>query len=207
MSGFTCCNGTALESNTKLQDSIYFQSADHQTLFVNLFIPSTLTWSERNVAIQQITDYPYADTTRIVVKGNGRFDLKVRVPSWATKGVFVKINGRDEAVKAAPGSYLTLSRTWRDKDSVEVRMPFSFHLDHLVDQPNVASLFYGPVLLAAEEPEARTDWRKVELDVKDISRSITGDPATLRFQVDGVAFRPFFETYGRHSVYVYVAFK
>jgi len=74
-------------------------------------------------------------------------------------------------------------------------------------QPNVASLFYGPVLLAAEEPEARTDWRKVELDVKDISRSITGDPATLRFQVDGVAFRPFFETYGRHSVYVYVAFK
>jgi DUF1680 family protein len=69
MSGFTCCNGTALESNTKLQDSIYFQSADHQTLFVNLFIPSTLTWSERNVAVQQITDYPYADTTRIVVKG------------------------------------------------------------------------------------------------------------------------------------------
>jgi DUF1680 family protein len=119
----------------------------------------------------------------------------------------VKINGRDEAVKAAPGSYLTLSRAWRDKDSVEVRIPFSFHLDHLVDQPNVASLFYGPVLLAAEEPEARTDWRKVELDVKDISRSITGDPATLRFQVDGVAFRPFFETYGRHSVYVYVAFK
>ena len=26
MTGFTCCNGTALESNTKLQDSIYFRS-------------------------------------------------------------------------------------------------------------------------------------------------------------------------------------
>ena len=43
MSGFTCCNGTALESNTKLQDSIYFRSADNRTLYVNLFIPSTLT--------------------------------------------------------------------------------------------------------------------------------------------------------------------
>ncbi len=32
MSGFTCCNGTALESNTKLQDSIYFRSADDQAL-------------------------------------------------------------------------------------------------------------------------------------------------------------------------------
>ena len=49
MSGFTCCNGTALESQTKLQDSIYFHSADHQALYVNLFIPSTLTWAERKV--------------------------------------------------------------------------------------------------------------------------------------------------------------
>ena len=45
MSGFTCCNGTALESNTKLQDTIYFHSANNQALYVNLFIPSTLTWA------------------------------------------------------------------------------------------------------------------------------------------------------------------
>jgi len=119
----------------------------------------------------------------------------------------VKINGRDEAVKATPGAYLTLSRTWRDQDTIEVRMPFAFRLDHLMDQPNVASLFYGPVLLAAEEPEARTDWRQLVLDVNDISKSISGDPATLRFQIAGVPFKPFFETYGRHSVYLHVTFK
>ena len=45
MNGFTCCNGTALESNTKLQDSIYFRSADNRALYVNLFVPSTLTWT------------------------------------------------------------------------------------------------------------------------------------------------------------------
>ncbi|HEX5070874.1 MAG TPA: beta-L-arabinofuranosidase domain-containing protein, partial [Vicinamibacterales bacterium] len=207
MSGFTCCNGTALESSTKLQDSIYFQSVDHQTLYVNLFIPSTLNWSERKVTVQQVTDFPYADTTRLVIRGGGRFDVKVRVPAWATRGLFVTINGREEAVKAPPGTYLTLSRTWRDQDTIDVRMPFSFRLDHLMDQPNVASLFYGPVLLAAEEPEARTDWRQVALDVTDISRSITGDPAALRFQIAGVPFKPFFETYGRYSVYMYVSFK
>lgn len=53
---------------------------------------------------------------------------------------------------------MTLSRPWRENDTIELRMPFAFHLDHLVDQPNVASLFYGPVLLAAEEPAARTEW-------------------------------------------------
>ena len=207
MSGFTCCNGTALESNTKLQDSIYFKSANNSALYVNLFIPSTLTWTERKVSVQQITDYPYADTTKLVIKGAGRFDVKVRVPSWATKGFFVKINGRDEAVKATPGSYLTLSRAWRDGDTIELRMPFKFQLDHVMDQPNVASIFYGPVLLAAEEAAARTDWRQVVLDVNDISRSITGDPAALRFSIADAAFKPFYETYGRHSVYVHVTFK
>ena len=47
MGGFSCCNGTALESNTKLQDTIYFRSGDQQTLYVNLFVPSTLSWTER----------------------------------------------------------------------------------------------------------------------------------------------------------------
>jgi DUF1680 family protein len=207
MNAFTCCNGTALESHTKLQDTIYFHGADHSALYVNLFVPSTVTWAQRKVTVQQVTDFPYSDTTRLVVRGSGRFDLRIRVPGWATRGFFVKINGRDEAVKAAPGSYVTLSRAWRDNDTIEVRMPLSFHLDHVVDQPNVASLFYGPVLLAAEEPAARTDWRQVVLDADDISRSITGDPATLRFSIAGVAFKPFYETYGRHSVYLQVSFK
>src|ERR1044072_5344650 len=83
MNGFTCCNGTALESNTKLQDSIYFRSADNRTLYVNLFVPSTLTWTERNGTVQQVTSFPYADTTKLVVKSAGQFDMKVRVPAWA----------------------------------------------------------------------------------------------------------------------------
>jgi hypothetical protein len=35
-------HGTALESNTKLQDSIYFRGADSTTLYVNLFVASAL---------------------------------------------------------------------------------------------------------------------------------------------------------------------
>jgi uncharacterized protein len=207
MTGFTCCNGTALESNTKLQDTIYFRSADNTALYVNLFVPSTLTWTDRKIVVQQMTDFPYADATRLVVKGNGQFDMKIRVPRWATRGFFVKINGQDQKVDAVPGSYLTVSRSWRDRDTIELRMPFGFHLDPLDDQPNVASLFYGPVLLAAEEPGPRTDWRQVTLDAIDIGKSISGDPATLRFNLDGVALKPFYETYGRQSVYLHVTLK
>jgi DUF1680 family protein len=202
MDGFTCCNGTALESHTKLQDSIYFRDADHQTLYVNLFVPSKLTWSDRGVALTQHTDFPYADTTTLTVGGGGHFDLKVRVPRWATSGFAVSVNGRNLAIKTVPGTYLTVSRRWNDGDTVELRMPLSFHLMPVMDKPSLASLFYGPVLLAAEETESRSTWRPISLEAEDIAASISGDPHALRFKVGETAFKPFFETYGRSSVYL-----
>jgi uncharacterized protein len=202
MTGFTCCNGTALESSTKLQDSIYFRSADNKALYVNLYVPSTLNWKERNVTVKQKTNFPYADTTKLTLTGGGVFDVKVRVPKWATGGFFVKINGEDQKAEARPGTYLTLSRTWKDGDTIELRMPFHFYLDPVMDMPNVASIFYGPVLLAAQEPEARSELRPAALKADDIGKSITGDPATLHFSTNGADLKPFYETYGRHSVYL-----
>ena len=207
MGGFTCCNGTALESSTKLQNTIYFRSADNQALYVNLYVPSTLNWTEKNVTVTQTTAYPKEDRTLLTIKGKGRFDINVRVPHWATNGFFVKINGKEEKVMAVPGSYLTLSRKWKNGDTVELRMPFHFYLEPVMDQQNIASLFYGPVLLAAQESEPRTEWRKVTLNAEDISKSISGDPEQLLFNIDGVVFKPFYETYGRYSVYLDVIFK
>jgi hypothetical protein len=86
-------------------------------------------------------------------------------------------------------------------------MPFSFHLQRVMDQPNIASLFYGPVLLAAEEAEARSTWRPVTLDAQGIGKSITGDPQTLRFSIGDAKLKPFFETYDRCSVYLDVTLK
>ncbi|ACU62058.1 protein of unknown function DUF1680 [Chitinophaga pinensis DSM 2588] len=207
MTGFTCCNGTAIESNTKLQNTIYFKSRDNQALYVNLYIPSTLQWTERNVTIEQTTDFPKEDDTRLTIKGNGQFDINVRVPGWATKGFFVKINGKEQALTAKPGTYLTIRRQWKDGDIIDLKMPFRFHLDPVMDQQNIASLFYGPILLAAQEGEARKDWRKITLNADDISKSIKGDPQQLEFTIDDVVFKPFYETYGRHSVYLDVQLK
>jgi DUF1680 family protein len=201
MTGFTCCNGTALESNTKLQSAIYDKTIDNKALYVNLFISSILDWTERKIHIEQTTNFPNEDNTRLTIQGNGKFDLNIRVPGWATKGFFVKINGKEQKLTATPGSYLKISRTWKSGDRVDIQMPFGFHLDPVMDQQNIASLFYGPILLAAQEPEARKDWRKIILDAADISKSIKGDPSTLTFTIDGVVFKPFYESYGRYSVY------
>lgn len=205
MRGFTCCNGTALESNTKFQNSIYFKSKDDKALYVNLFVPSTLKWTEKDITVEQKTAFPKADNTLLMIKGKGKFDLNIRVPQWATKGFFVRVNGKPEKVKAVPGTYLTLGRKWKDGDVIDLEMPFQFHLDPVMDQQNIASLFYGPVLLVAQESEMRNGWRKVTLDAKDIGKTIKGDPETLQFTIDGLVFKPFYETYGCHSVYLDVS--
>ncbi|MCH7415438.1 glycoside hydrolase family 127 protein [Belliella sp. R4-6] len=202
MTGFTCCNGTAIESSTKLQSAIYYKSKDNKSLYVNLYIPSTLNWEERNVIVEQSTSFPKEDETRLTINGSGKFDIKVRVPGWATNGFSVKINGKDQKLDANPGTYLTINRKWKKGDVIDLKMPFHFYLDPIMDQQNIASLFYGPVLLAAQEPEARKDWRKITLDVNDIGNTINKTDKPLEFIIDGVVFKPFYDSYERHSVYL-----
>ncbi|HVT81560.1 MAG TPA: beta-L-arabinofuranosidase domain-containing protein, partial [Phycisphaerae bacterium] len=201
MSGFTCCNGTALESNTKLQDSVYFRANDNSTLYVNLFVPSTLNWTEKKATVKQETSYPYADRTQITLTGITGTDVKVRVPEWVSKGFFIKINGVDKQMETTPGTYISLGKEWKDGATIELRMPFDFHLFRTQDQPNIASIMYGPIVLAAQEPAARQDWHPVELDPDNMGKYITGDPNTLEFKVGDAVLKPFSESYGRYSVY------
>ena len=174
---------------------------------MNLFIPSTLDWTERKVKVIQQTAFPKEDRTRLLIKGRGKFDIKIRIPHWAIKGAFISINGKPQAVEATPGSYVSLQRKWKKGDQIEIHFPFQFHLAPLMDQQNIASLFYGPVLLAAQETEARQDWRAITLSAEDISKSIKGDPEKLEFEIDGLQFKPFYESYDRHSVYLNVTLK
>ncbi len=87
---FTCCHGTGMESNTKYGDSIYFFSGD--TLYVNLFIPSVLTWSAKGITLRQETSFPEAGSTRLTITGSGSFTLRVRIPGW-TSGPQLRVNG------------------------------------------------------------------------------------------------------------------
>jgi DUF1680 family protein len=204
MQGFTCCNGTALESNTKLQDSIYFKSTDNNRLFVNLFVPSTLNWVDRGVVVTQATSFPYSDRTRLTLDGAGQFAILLRVPHWAADGASVSINGTRLHIAVTPGEYLTLDRTWKSGDTVDLRLPMDFWLSRVMDQPDIASIFYGPVLLAVQESGPLSAWRKIRLHADGIGQSIEGDPSKLRFQIADLRLKPFFETYDRYSVYLQV---
>ncbi|KAI1177899.1 hypothetical protein F4777DRAFT_152484 [Nemania sp. FL0916] len=144
-SSFWCCQGTGLETNTKLMDSIY--GYDSSSLYVNLFTPSKLTWSERSVTITQSTTFPVSDTTTLTVSGAGSFAMKIRIPSW-TSGATVSVNGQQQSITTTPGSYATIQRTWKSGDIVTVTLPMKLRLVPANDKQSVAAIAYGPTVLS-----------------------------------------------------------
>jgi DUF1680 family protein len=143
----TCCGGTGLENHTKYQESIYFRSGDDSTLWVNLFVSSKLDWAEKGFTIAQETDFPRQQATKLTVNGSGQLAIKLRVPAWIRKGYTVRVNGAAQDIRAQPGTYATLNRSWTSGDTIEVSMPFSIRIERAPDRPDTQSTFYGPVLL------------------------------------------------------------
>jgi DUF1680 family protein len=147
---FWCCVGTGMENHTKYGDTIYFH--DDRSLYVNLFIPSELTWKEKGLVVRQETRFPEEDTTHLTVtaKEPARLALKVRYPSWAQAVMTVTINGKPEAVAASRGSYTTIERVWKSGDRVDVRLPMSLHTEAMPDDPRMVAVMYGPIVLAGD---------------------------------------------------------
>jgi hypothetical protein len=145
---FWCCTGTGVEEFAKFGDTIYFH--DGHGLFVNLFIASELNWPEKGVRVEQETSFPEQDKTRLVIRAERpvKMDLNIRVPYWATNGGKIILNGTGLPVFSTPSSYLTLGRTWKDGDGVEVSLPMGLHIDALADDPTLQAVMYGPLVLA-----------------------------------------------------------
>lgn len=146
--GMWCCVGSGIESHAKYGEFIY--AHDKDTLFVNLFVASTLDWKEKGVSITQATTFPDADTTRLTVDGQGRFTMKIRYPAWVAPGrMEVRVNGTPVKIDARPGSYATIERAWRKGDWVDVRLPMTTHLEQMPGKSNYYAVLHGPVVLAA----------------------------------------------------------
>lgn len=146
---FWCCTGTGSEEYAKLNDSIYFH--DNDSVFVNLFVPSTLHWRERGLKLRQETKFPEDERITFTIENapSSSTALKIRIPYWATTGVAVSINGEAQDVTATPSTYVTLARNWKTGDKVTVDLPLTLHIDVAPDDKQVQAAMYGPLVLAA----------------------------------------------------------
>jgi uncharacterized protein len=198
---FTCCHGTGMETNTKHGDSIYFRSGT-TTLWVNLFIPSVLTWPGRGLVVRQDTGFPDTPSTRLTVTGSGAIDLRLRVPSWAV-GAQLRLNGAD--VPVTPGGYARLDRTWASGDVVDLSLPMALSRESAPDDATAQVVRHGPIVLAGG------------YGTTNLTALPTLQPATLRATATPLEYTatastgqvtlvPFYRTHGqRYTVYWRVA--
>lgn len=207
----TCCGGTGSENHTKYQQSTYF--ANDHTLWVGLYMPTTLHWKEKGVTIKQDCLWPAQHSAIKITEGEGDFTLKLRVPYWATQGFSIKVNGKEVAKSYQPSTYVELEQKhWKVGDVVEIDMPFSKHIEYGADKLSsdvasmdgtplktswVGTLMYGPLVMAGTGAQT---WNQATLNIDSRLSNITMGESNgvttgaganlLTLKLDGKEFQP-----------------
>ena len=225
---FWCCVGTGMENHTKYGEAIYFHGGDD--LYVNLFIPSVLRWRDQAFALEQDTDYPRSDRTRLTVllAPPTALAIKVRCPGWAAGPLAFDLNGERLEATGTPGTYAEIRQVWRKGDVLTVTIPMAVRVEPMPDAPGKVAFLYGPVVLAGDlgpvPPSATVPYSQdhstnigapavpvpvfLRGDAPVESSVIRSADGSLVFRTSGigrpsdVTLRPFWEiSYDRYSVY------
>jgi hypothetical protein len=193
-------------------------------MFVNLFIPSTLNWKEKNISLTQNTKFPYENESELVLKLKKKqtFAIHMRQPEWA-ENFEVLVNGKQQKIQENPSSYIAINRKWKSGDKITVRFKTSTHLENLPDGSNWVAYVDGPIVLAAKTSTKDLDGlfaddsrmghathgKYYPLDEayalvgdKDSYLSKPKEIRKLRFSLDSLELQPFFEVHdGRYQMY------
>jgi len=147
---FWCCVGTGLENHVKYGKFLYAHSAN--ALYVNLFVPSTVVWKEKDITLAQKTRFPSEEGIQFTIqtpKESVEFTLRIRKPEWvAGNALAVSVNGAKESLTAADDGYIALTRAWKNGDAVSVSLPMRIRVESLKGAAPFYAMLYGPILLA-----------------------------------------------------------
>jgi hypothetical protein len=226
LNGSFCCSGTGLENTARYNEGIYFHKND--ALWVNLYIPSELSWRETGMVLRQQGDITRGDPVRLTVikPGTHAVTFNLRIPAWVAKPVTVRINEKPQRVDAKPTSYVSLRRQWKAGDVIDLTLPAGLRLEQASDVSSMVSIFHGPVLLAGElgkdnmpgsDVGDKDAYLKIAAapvpDIVSTSNNpadwlapLPGDPSAFRIKDAGpandIVVRPLFDLHHqRYSVY------
>ena len=166
---FWCCTGSGMENFTKLGDSIYFRAND--TLLVNQYVASKVTWEEKNLVLTQKSDVTKSEEISFVLnalhdKEISDVAIALRIPDWMHGEAAIYVNGAEKMTAAGNSEYVLLERNWEDGDVIMAKYPMSVESVGLLDQDAVFAFRYGPTVLAAKlgkEKMGEATWAGIDL--------------------------------------------
>jgi len=147
-----CCSGTFPQLTADYGISAYYPGTDG--IYVNLFIPSQVSWSQNKTRcmLTQRTTYPTSNSIelRLNLPRPENFTVYLRIPAWADSTTRVSINGKRAEGEIVPGTFLVLRRNWKTGDRVELEIGMPLRLEAVDRQnPNTVALVRGPIALFA----------------------------------------------------------
>jgi len=147
--GWPCCSGTITQVAADYRINTYFR--DSRGVYVNLYIPSTVRWSDNaaQIALTQNSEYPYDSHVEFEVKASvpADFAVNLRIPAWAEKAS-ISVNGRRQDAPA--GTFARVQRQWKNGDRIELELPIANRLEAIDAQhPDTVALMNGPLVLFA----------------------------------------------------------
>ncbi|MFC3215218.1 glycoside hydrolase family 127 protein [Novosphingobium panipatense] len=211
---FWCCVGSGMESHAKHGESIFWEGDD--TLFVNLYIPSSARWEEKGVNLSLDTQYPFKSDIRIAIDQarQSAFAMALRIPAWARGREQVTVNGSAVPVTTANG-YAMIERRWKKGDVVALNLPLDLRLEPAQGSTDVVAVVRGPLVMAADLGPAEKDWVGVEPAMVGENLLASFVPQVSdrpRFLAKGVirpgdmTFVPFYSQYDRRSAVYFKRF-
>jgi len=151
---FPCCSGTLPQVAADYRINTYFRGS--RAVYVNLYLPSTLSWRDRGaqLSLSQAGDYPFGDSVAMLLTATmpARFALRLRIPAWATEAR-IAVNGRAIATAPVPGTFASIEREWRNGDRIDLELPRPLRLEAIAPRhPDIVALLSGPLVLFPLEP-------------------------------------------------------
>ncbi|NDW19814.1 hypothetical protein D0T53_12980 [Dysgonomonas sp. 216] len=190
---FFCCSGSCTEAFSQLNSGIYYYN--DSAIWVNLYVPSEVSWKEKNVKLEQYGNFPKDTVVNFTVsaKRNTNFTLKLLIPSWA-KEVDLYINNEKQPINSVPMSFLDVKRKWRDKDEVKLVFHYDFHLKPMPDNSQIFAVYYGPMMLVFESNKEIILKGNTETVLNNLSIS-DSDESTFQLKNDknNYLLRPLFD--------------
>lgn len=145
-----CCTGTFSQVTADYGISSYFH--DDQGIYVNLYVPSRVTWkrADGRITLVQKTNYPHLATTEIAIEADEAtaFPVYLRIPAWSGPKTHVAVNGKRVAEPVEAGKFARIDRTWKKGDRIEIEFDMPLTLEAVDPQhPNLVAPVHGPLAL------------------------------------------------------------
>jgi hypothetical protein len=199
-----CCSGTIGQLTADYGISAFLR--DHDTLYVNLYIPSRAIWRQ-GVTVTQETQYPLDNriTFTIGTSRPTRMGLALRIPAWAGPATSISINGKPWNGLIAPGQFARIANEWRAGDQIVLTMDMSLRLEAVDEQtPDRLAVMQGPLALFATG-DRMIPYTRAELESVKQSRPGSAE-WTLTTDAGTQVFKPYFAIGAEtHRLYQFVA--